>query len=93
MKFEWTETLSPLARFERESKQRGFTMKVVGDYSFQQSRRNDSPRIKFDATTENGIRVIISYPSTGEIEYLDINHGIPTVDWSSITGSGAHTKS
>ena len=93
MKFEWTDTLSPLALFEREAKQRGFTMKVVGDYSFQQSRRNDSPRIKFDATTENGIRVIISNPSTGEIEYLDINHGIPTVDWSSITGSGAHTKS
>ena len=93
MKFEWTDTLSPLALFEREAKQRGFTMKVVGDYSFQQSRRNDSPRIKFDATTENGIRVIISYPSTGEIEYLDINHRIPTVDWSSITGSGAHTKS
>ena len=93
MNFAWTDTLSPLALFEREAKRRGFTMKVVGDYSFQQRRRNDSPRIRFDATTENGIRVIISYPSTGEIEYLDINHGIPTVDWNSIAGSGDHTKS
>ena len=93
MKFEWTEVLSPLVLFEREAKRLGYTMKVVGDYSFQQSRRNDSPRIRFDTTTETGIRVIISYPSTGEIEHLDINHGIPMVDWNSITGSGDHTKS
>ena len=76
MKFEWTEVLSPLVLFEREAKRLGYTMKVVGDYSFQKSRRIDSPRIRFNATTENGIRVIISHPKTGETEHLNINHGI-----------------
>ena len=77
MKFEWTEVLSPLVLFEREAKKRGFTPYfVLGDYSYTKSRRNDSPRIRFNATTENGIRVIISHPSTGEIEHLNIDHGI-----------------
>ena len=92
MRFDWTEVLSPLVLFEREAKRLGYTMKVVGDYSFTKSRRNDSPRIKFAATTPTGIRVTISYPNTGEIEHLEIDHGIPTTDWDSITGSGDHTK-
>ena len=93
MNFEWTEVLSPLVLFEREAKRLGYTMKVVGDYSYTKSRRNDSPRIRFNATTENGIRVIISHPSTGEIEHLNIDHGIDMHILDSITGSGDHTRS
>ena len=93
MRFDWTEVLSPLVLFEREAKRLGYTMKVVGDYSYTKSRRNDSPRIRFNATTENGIRVIISHPSTGEIEHLNIDHGIDMHILDSITGSGDHTRS
>ena len=93
MRFDWTEVLSPLVLFEREAKRLGYTMRVVGEYSFTKTSSNRSSSIKFDATTPTGIRVIISHPETGEVEHLDIDHGIPPMDWDSITGSGDHTKS
>jgi len=78
-KFKWTRELSPLVLFEREAKRRGFTVKVVGDYAYKKSRRNDSDHIKFFGITDAGIRVAI-FRKNQEVQRIDVKHGINMED-------------
>jgi len=78
-KFKWTRELSPLVLFEREAKHRGFTVKVVGDYAYKKSQRNDSDYIKFFETTADGIRVDIFHMNQ-EVERIEVEHGLNMFD-------------
>tara|TARA_R100000656_G_scaffold68478_1_gene51647 strand:- start:642 stop:908 length:267 start_codon:yes stop_codon:yes gene_type:complete len=63
---------TPLIFFAEEAKRRGYTIKVVGDYSFKKSRRIDSPRIRFTKTLPDGITVTEYHPRTKKSKEIDI---------------------
>jgi len=62
----------PLIFFAEEAKRRGYTIKVVGDYSFKKSRRADSPRIRFAKTLPDGIMVTEYHPRTKKTKKINI---------------------
>ena len=63
---------NPLIFFAEEAKRRGYTIKVVGDYSFKKSRRIDSPRIRFTKTLPDGITVTEYHPRTKKSKKINI---------------------
>ena len=62
----------PLIFFAEEAKRRGYTIKVVGDYSFKKSRRFDSPRIRFIKTLPEGILVTEYHPRTKKSKKITV---------------------
>jgi hypothetical protein len=63
---------NPLIFFAEEAKRRGYTIKVVGDYSFKKSRRTDSPRIRFAKTLPDGIMVTEYHPRTKKTKKINV---------------------
>jgi hypothetical protein len=63
---------NPLIFFAEEAKRRGYTIKVVGDYSFKKSRRTDSPRIRFAKTLPDGIMMTEYHPRTKKTKKINI---------------------
>ena len=63
---------NPLIFFAEEAKRRGYTIKVVGDYSFKKSRRIDSPRIRFTKTIPEGIMVTEYHPRTKKSKEITV---------------------
>ncbi len=62
----------PLIFFAEEAKRRGYTIKVVGDYSFKKSRRTDSPRIRFAKTLPDGIMMTEYHPRTKKTKKINV---------------------
>ena len=69
---------NPLIFFAEEAKRRGYTIKVVGDYSFKRSRRYDSPRIRFTKTLPEGITVTEYHPRTKKSKKINVEFNEPT---------------
>jgi hypothetical protein len=63
---------NPLIFFAEEAKRRGYTIKVVGDYSFKKSRRTDSPRIRFAKTLPDGIMMTEYHPRTKKTKKINV---------------------
>ena len=63
---------NPLIFFAEEAKRRGYTIKVIGDYSFKRSRRYDSPRLRFTKTLPEGIIVTEYHPRTKKSKEINI---------------------
>ena len=63
---------NPLIFFAEEAKRRGYTIKVVGDYSFKKSRRTDSPRIRFTKTLPDGIMMTEYHPRTKKTRKINV---------------------
>jgi len=68
----------PLIFFAEEAKRRGYTIKVVGDYSFKKSRRTDSPRIRFAKTLPDGIMMTEYHPRTKKSKKINVEFNEPT---------------
>ena len=69
---------NPLIFFAEEAKRRGYTIKVVGDYSFKKSRRTDSPRIRFAKTLPDGIMMTEYHPRTKKSKKINVEFNEPT---------------
>ena len=69
---------NPLIFFAEEAKRRGYTIKVVGAYSFKKSRRYDSPRIRFTKTLPEGITVTEYHPRTKKSKKINVEFNEPT---------------
>jgi len=69
--------VDPLIFFAEEAKRRGYTIKVVGTYSFKKSRRYDSPQLRFTKTLPEGITVTEFHPRTKKSKEINVRFNEP----------------
>jgi hypothetical protein len=68
---------NPLIFFAEAAKRRGFTIKVVGAFSFKKSRRHDSPQLRFTKTLPEGITVTEYHPRTKKSKEINVRFNEP----------------